>query len=286
MDRLSDLELLGEYASSGSDEAFGELVRRHLGLVRGVALRQLRDEHLADEVCQAVFLALARKAGTMPTGTVVADWLFRATRFAAGKLARDEERRSRHEREAAMTHFENVTEDTASHEAWEGIAPLMNEALEALSPKDREAVLLRFFERQAFAEVGRDLGTSEDAAKMRVGRALERLRSFFRKRGVVLGTATLAGAMAAHAAVPVPAHLASAVSAGLAGTDASTARIAPQADAILHHWRWLRLKRWLAGLGILLLMVGLLWLMGGVFGWRRNSSAPAWPQPAPQWPGR
>lgn len=286
MERLPDHELLREYAASGSDEAFGELVRRHLGLVRGVALRQLRDEHLAVEVSQAVFLALARKAGGLPTGTVVAGWLFRATRFAAGKLARDEERRSRHEREAAMAHFESIADETACEEAWAGVAPLMNEALEALPLKDREAVLLRFFERRSFAEVGGDLGTSEDAAKMRVSRALERMRRFFRQRNVLLGAATLAGALESHAATPVPEHVTRAVSASLAGTGGTMAQIIHQADAILRHWQWLRVRRWLVGLGLLLIAGGLLWVAGNVSRWRRNSAGPAWPQPVQQWPQR
>src|SRR5437016_3960085 len=95
MDKMTDLELLAEYASHQSEDAFRVLVHRHLGLVRGTALRRLGQVHQAEEASHAVFIALARKANSLTGSTVVAGWLFRATQFAAAKLARDEERRTR-----------------------------------------------------------------------------------------------------------------------------------------------------------------------------------------------
>ena len=99
---MNDLELLRRYCETASEDAFRQLVDRHLGMVYAVALRQVRNPDWADEVAHAVFIALARKAGSLSERTVLAGWLYRATRFAAGKLLRDEERRARHEKEAAM----------------------------------------------------------------------------------------------------------------------------------------------------------------------------------------
>src|SRR5947208_2033447 len=106
---MNDLELLRSYRETGSEEAFRELVHRHLGMVYSVALRQVRNADWADEVAHAVFIALARKAGSLSDGTILAGWLYRATRFAAGKLLRDEERRTRHEQEAAVAHLNDCS---------------------------------------------------------------------------------------------------------------------------------------------------------------------------------
>src|SRR5262245_48204416 len=97
----ADLELIRSYATTGSEEAFAEVTRRHLGLVYSAALRQVGDVHLAQEVTQAVFVILARKAGSLRDGTVLAGWLFRTTRFAAARAVRAERRRQRREQEAA-----------------------------------------------------------------------------------------------------------------------------------------------------------------------------------------
>src|SRR6185369_17913779 len=140
---MNDAELLRSYRETGSEEAFRELVARHLGMVYAVALRQVRNPVWAEEAAHAVFIALARKAGSLPARTVLAGWLYRATRFAAGKVLRDEQRRSRREREAAVEHLSNSSseEDTSDLAR---LAPLILETLEDLSRKDRDAILLRF----------------------------------------------------------------------------------------------------------------------------------------------
>ncbi len=283
MDRIRDFELARQYAASGSNEAFEALVNRHLGMVRATALRQLGNADQAEEVCHAVFIALSRKAPSLPDGTNVAGWLFRATRFAAAKLARDEERRGRREREAGLTHAESLTdEDQKDHERlWEQITPDLNEALDSLAAKDREALLLRYFQNRPFAEVGLNLGASEAAAKMRVARALEKLRGFFRRRGVVAGAAALGGALSARAAEATPVGLVEVVTSRATGPGGPAGALAQLTEFILKQMAWVRLRKWLFVLAALVLIGTAV----GVAGYRSHWFGPA-ASPAPAWPGQ
>ena len=191
-----DWQLLDEYARRNSEEAFRALADRYSGLVYHAALRQLGNPHAAQEVTQAVFIALARKAGSIPRGTVLPGWMFRATRYAVSNLAREEARRQRCEQESVMMETTLRSDETDS--AWEQISPHLNDALCKLSDPDREAVLIRFFQDKSHKEVAVALGISEDAAKMRVSRALEKLRSFFAKQGFAVPSAVLLAALTAH----------------------------------------------------------------------------------------
>jgi len=198
------MALLRDYAETGSEEAFRTVVERHIGMVYGVASRQLKDRQLADEVTQAVFIALAKKAGRLPGKTIVAGWLFRAARFAAARIQRSESRRSYWENQAANMQASADANETA----WEQIVPCLNDALADLSSADRAAIILRFFESKSFEEVGDSLGTTPAAAKMRLSRALEKLRQNFSRRGVVMPVAILMAALSTHAAQAAPPGLA------------------------------------------------------------------------------
>ena len=100
MESSDDAQLLHDYAASGSQGAFRTLVERHLDLVHATALRRLNDHHQAEEVCQAVFLLLARKASLLPRGIVLAGWLHRTTHFVAERTRRAESRRKEREQKA------------------------------------------------------------------------------------------------------------------------------------------------------------------------------------------
>jgi len=204
-----DLALLRDYARRNSEEAFAALVSRHVNLVYSVALRQVRDAHLAEEITQAVFIILARKAGALGPKTILSGWLCRTARYASANALTIQRRRQHREQEAYMQSLANETEP----ELWPQIAPLLETAMEKLGQKDHDALVLRFFEGRNFREIGAALGASEDAAKMRVNRALDKLRTFFTKRGVASTTAIIAGAISANSVQAAPVALAKSVTA-------------------------------------------------------------------------
>jgi uncharacterized protein (TIGR03435 family) len=204
-----DLTLLREYARNNSEEAFAALVSRHVNLVYSVTLRQVRDPQLAEEITQAVFIILARKAGSLGPKTILSGWLCRTARYASANALIIQRRRQHREQEAYMQSLSNETEP----ELWPQIAPLLETAMEKLGQKDHDAVVLRFFEGRNFREIGSVLGASEDAAKMRVNRALEKLRKFFTKRGVSSTTAVIAGVISANSVHAAPVALAKTVTA-------------------------------------------------------------------------
>ncbi len=215
----TDLQLLARYIRNCSEDAFAELVRRHLDLVHSAALRQVRSPQLAEEVAQSVFTDLARNARRLAPDTILTAWLYQVTRRTAIDVVRREARRQLREQIATEMNAMNATTDD-----WTHIEPLLDEAMQALDETDRAAVLLRYFENKSLREVGASLGASDDAAQKRVTRAVERLREFFTKRGVTVGAGGLAVVISANAVQAAPAGLAVTIStaAALAGTAITT----------------------------------------------------------------
>src|SRR5450759_961206 len=207
-----DLTLLQAYARQNSEAAFAALVTRHVNLVYSVARRSVRDPHLAEEITQAVFIILARKAESLGPQTILPGWLCRTARYAGANALTIQRRRQRREHEAHMQSILNEPEPMPD-ETWNQIAPLLDDAMEQLGQKDHDALVLRFFEGRNFKEVGAALGASEDAAKMRVNRALEKLRKFFTKRGVSSTAAIIAGTISANSVQAAPVALAKSVTA-------------------------------------------------------------------------
>src|SRR5882724_4309843 len=151
-----DAELLRRYAETGSEEAFAELVRRHLNLVYFAALRQVGgDAHRAQDVAQTVFTDLARKARSLTGRATLTGWLHTSTRFAATKLRRADS--SRQQREQEATTMNALLSDPDPAAEWERLRPLIDDAIHDLDERDREAVLLRYFENRPFAEIGATL---------------------------------------------------------------------------------------------------------------------------------
>ncbi|HMC28088.1 MAG TPA: sigma-70 family RNA polymerase sigma factor [Verrucomicrobiae bacterium] len=202
---MDDAELLKDFADTGSEDSFKTLVDRHINLVYSVARHTTRDPHLAEEVAQSVFIILAKKAGKLGNVKALSAWLYRTTRLAAVQSVRNEcRRREREEKFASMDH-------TVAEPNWEQIEPHLAEVIDQLGETDRTAIVLRFFESRSLKDVARTLGTGEDAARMRVNRALEKLRRLFVKRGVALPTAILASAISSYSVQAAPAKLATSV---------------------------------------------------------------------------
>jgi RNA polymerase sigma factor (sigma-70 family) len=205
-----DLQLLADFARTNSEDAFAELVRRHVNLVHAAALRQVNgDTQLAQDVAQSVFTDLARKAGSLARGHTAASphsltgWLYTSAHFAAAKIVRGENRR----RDREEKFMSDPLHESAPEPGWEKLRPLLDDVMHELKEPDREAILLRYFENQPFAEVGAKLGLTENAARMRVARALEKLRAALARRGVA-AAATLASVISANAVQSAPAGLA------------------------------------------------------------------------------
>jgi RNA polymerase sigma factor (sigma-70 family) len=217
-----DMELVRQYARDKTEEAFATLVSRHVNLVYSVALRLVRDPHLAGEVTQTVFIILARKAGSLSPRTIVAGWLCQTARYTSAKALTQQHRRQQREQEAYMQSPLNEPDP----EAWRQIEPLLDEAMAELGEKDHNALVLRYFEGRNFKDVSAALGTSEAGAKMRVNRALEKLRKFFARRGLTFSTAAVAGAVSANSVQAAPSGLAAtATAAAVKGTAVSTSTL-------------------------------------------------------------
>ena len=202
-------QLLAEYAAHGSEAAFRELVARYIDLVYSTALRLVNgDAHLAEDVTQAVFIHLARNARKLAPNVMLGGWLHRDTCYAASKALRRERRREFRERQAAL--MESLQDHSAAN--LEKVGPILDEAVNSLGNEDRTAILLRFYEQRDFRSVGTALGSNEDAARMRVNRALEKLQSILKRRGVTFSAAGLATALATGVVTAAPSGLAVSVS--------------------------------------------------------------------------
>ncbi len=222
---MDDWQLLQNYWTEKSETAFHALVERYAGMVYQAALRQTGNPHAAEEVAQEVFIALAQKAGRISRQATLYGWLFRATRFAAMNQARKNANRQRYEQEATSMQPTIVSDDPAS--LWEHITPHLNDALDALPAEDRELVMIRFFGNKSHRDVAEELGISEETARKRISRAIERLRLIFTRRGIVVSSVALAAAFATHGSQSAPTDAASswakvAMAKGAAGATATT----------------------------------------------------------------
>jgi RNA polymerase sigma factor (sigma-70 family) len=223
MPEQDDHQLLAEFVREGSESAFSELVRRYVALVYSTALRFSSNPHHAEEITQAVFIILARKAGTLSSRVVLSGWLYQAARLTAANFVKGEIRRARREQEVYM----QSTLPTPEPTDWDKIAPLLDQAMGRLGETDRNALVLRFFENRTSAEIGSALRMDEDTARRRVNRALEKLRKIFSAHGVDSTAETIAGAISANSIQVVPAAVATSVTAAAVakGTAASTSTL-------------------------------------------------------------
>lgn len=197
---IEDAELLRQFAEEKAEAAFAELVRRRIGMVYAVARRHTRDAQQAEEVTQSVFCDLARKAGRLAGRPVLLGWLYRSAQFAASDVRRAERRRETYAEEIAF--MQRIARECPEPD-WDQIRPILDDLLNGMSDTDRDAILLRFYEGRAFGEIAAALRLTENAARMRVERALQKMNRALARRGVT-STAGALGLALGHAAGAVP----------------------------------------------------------------------------------
>lgn len=213
-----DSQLLREFCEQDSGDAFTAIVERHLDLVYSVAYRQVGgNEAFARDVSQEVFITLAREAGNLSKKVVLSGWLYRSARFIALDALRSETRRRKREQEAYLMN-EDSCDDLEVN--WDEARPVLDEAISGLRELDRAAICLRFYEKRSFSEIGNQLGLSENAARMRVNRSLEKLSGFMTSKGIrstsMAVTAAIAGQSAMAAPIGLAASIANAAPVGIA----------------------------------------------------------------------
>ena len=269
MGDVNDIELIQDYSRHASEEAFAELVRRHIGLVHSAAMRHVGIAAHAEEVTQAVFIILARKAATLRKDIVLESWLYETTRLTSLSFLRTERRRQHREQEAYM---QSTLQPTTNDSVWEQLAPLLDDAISRLARKDRDAVVLRFFGTKNLPEVAAALNISPAAAQSRVHRALEKLRRHFLKRGVAASTAVIGVVLSANAAQAAPAALtASVTSTAVANGAAASGSTGGLVKGALKLMAWTKMKfAVVVGAGVFLAAAGGTEVYKGYFfDWRK-----------------
>jgi RNA polymerase sigma factor (sigma-70 family) len=207
-----DAILLRRFVEDHAEDAFTEIVQRHLPMVHATALRRVGgDAHLAQDVTQTVFIALARKASSLRGHGSLAGWLYISTHRATAEVVRREQRRKQREASAHSMNLASLSDDPPVDLA--SLRPLLDDALVGLKADDREAVVLRFFAQRSFAEIGAALRITEEAARKRVNRALDQLQATLSRRGITSTVTALGSALTAAGITTAPATLVSEVAA-------------------------------------------------------------------------
>jgi RNA polymerase sigma factor (sigma-70 family) len=250
----TDAQLLGRYVKDRDENAFAEVVQRHLALVHAAACRETQgDEALAKDVSQLVFVELARQAGRLTQHPALAGWLYTSVRRVYANLRRSDQRRMRREQEVFT--MNPSTPATASEPSWVELQPVIDDALHELKESDRHAVVLRFFKGQSFSEIGSTLNLTENTARMRVERALDKLRGLLARRGVKSSTTGLAAALGVANLNSVPTAYATAIS----HAAVLAAAAAPTVSALTILGTMTKLKLTTAGLAIIVALALPIW---------------------------
>lgn len=227
----TDADLLRRFVDHRSESAFTELVQRYLPLVRSTALRRVGgDTHAVDDITQQVFVTLACKAASLRNHATLGGWLYVTTHHATAELVRREQRRKQREATAQAMHLHDPSDESAAEVA--RIKPLLDDALITLQPDEREAIVLRFFSGRTFSEIGAAVKLTEEAARKRVHRALEKLQAVLARRGVTSTVAALGGSLTVVGSEIAPAGLAAKV-AGVALTKAAVPTVLTTLSGLL-----------------------------------------------------
>jgi len=256
-----DSSLLRRYVRHGSQAAFAALVRRYGGLVRATCLREVDDKQLAEDVTQVVFLLLARRAPSLLRVECLAGWLFRVAQFSARNALRQERRRKVHEQEV-IADMTQVHLNGPPILTWSLLEPLINAALGSLRPHEQEVVLLRYLEGASWRETAARLGLAEDAAQKRGTRAMDKMRRFVNRQGLVLSLAALTALLSEEAAraAPLPAAVVAQTTVGIAGHSGLVSpNVTSLYQGVLHAMKTTKITSTLGGLALAGMVSGILW---------------------------
>lgn len=249
-----DSHLLEQFVRNSSEDAFKELVQRHIGLVHSVALRHTTNPQHAEDITQAVFIILARKADKLHRKTVLAGWLYRTAQLTAANWQRTESRRIHREQEAFM---QSQLEDPANDNLWRELSPQLDQAMASLGTIERDALVLRYFQNKRLVEVGESLGLTENAAQKRIRHALEKLQKFFTRRGVNSTATSIAESISIHSIQAAPIGLAKGVAAtALAKGAIASASTLTLIKGALKIMAWAKAKNAIVAGAFVLLAVG------------------------------
>lgn len=256
---MDDWDLLEQFRCARSEQAFGELVRRHAGFVLATCRRRLRDAHLSEDAAQAVFLVLARRPPTRSGSGALVGWLHKTAIYACNNAMRAKMSRDKHERKAAAERSAVVDprmNPAADHADTER---LLDDALAELSSKERDAVLLRYYQEQSVQQVGQSLGISQNTATKRIGRAIERMRGFLANRGLaVTAPGLIETIMQATRTPPPPEFIEQTISIAM-GQSVASVFVQQLAQGVNHMFKIAKLK--LAAAVVAVVTTG----AGGVF---------------------
>jgi RNA polymerase sigma factor (sigma-70 family) len=272
---MRDDELIDRFVSSKSQDAFSQIVRRHMDAVYACARRQVRDPQLAEDVTQAVFIVLAKKAGSLRNRVSLAGWLVKTTHLAGRDAMKIESRRKRHEAAAAALNQSRMEQNMTPQS--DNLLPQLDLALSRLSETERTAITLRYLEGNSTTETASMLGVSEPAAAKRITRALDHLRKFLLRKKAIAPAASLAVILDQIPRVPAPAALAHTVTAAATTAVATPAGLA-LANGVLHMMTW---KKIFAAVWLFIGITGATGIGIGTVKLLADQTSPS-PQPAAQ----
>ena len=242
---MTDRKLLDAYVAAGSHEAFSEIVARHSGPVYAACLRVLANEHEAEDVTQATFLILMRKAASLSHDTVLAGWLYRTATLAAKDARKGIRRRECHEQEVNVVQREGKT---SAETEWNTLSPHLDEALASLPQSQRDVIVLRYLHGLSHAEVARELGCAEEAVHTRITRALATLRNRLSRREVRVSALLLAALLGQHAIQAAPSQLVSSIQAACSGKAGVRVNAMGITEGVMKAKYWSKRRMCVAGL--------------------------------------
>jgi RNA polymerase sigma factor (sigma-70 family) len=204
---MDDATLLANYVRTGSQQDFATLVNRHANWVYSVCRRHAGDA-LAEDVTQAVFATLARKAPDLGPDASISGWLFKTARYASATARKIEYRRRKHERRAAVMKSEQAP--PPADQDWQQILPQLDDAVARLPKRDSRLILLRFYQGLSHQEAATLMGISPAAAQRRLSRAIEKLRARLTHFPLVLAPGALEHCLEHQVITTAPGHVVSA----------------------------------------------------------------------------